>query len=557
MRLTIDNMDGAGAREYTSALAAESPLRIERLLREPARCTGALHVSAFGLPVPVRGAHVVLASDAGAELFSGYVVSDAAREFAGVAAAGAVHRVVFSAISNAVDAPALGAGTAHVLKDGDGVLQVAALANGRIRELARDVTVSGEIEPTTYVTEYFMGDGATSTFQLTQAPFHAANATMLDERFDGAAIDPQRWIVQDAGGSLGLTSRGLTMNGGNGVDGQTVLSAIEPIEIGGTLVIEADGVAFDAGSDGVVCGLYSGAVERASCLAGFNVRQSEGATMVTPLVNGVEMGTSLTMLSGHRYILRLRVHCPEVVRTSRTYTALVEGELRSFGGGGVDAPVALVFEYRDAGLASNAPATVLYAGGLANSPATCTFGAVDCIQMSGAIERCGITQAGSAWIVTTATDGTETVRVTGAAGDGVDCMLSPSGRITFFQRAHTGCERTNNCDVSRAAPRYCAAGAGRLPARDSAMAGQGDATCSANDGRVRERRAGAGGPCDGAIGSGFGNVHGGESSRGRRSGGCALDHFGGRHAEGSRSRGDDRGRPLDAGGTAISHRVCE
>jgi hypothetical protein len=56
------------------------------------------------------------------------------------------------------------------------------------------------------------------------------------------------------------------------------------------------------------------------------------------------------MLSGHKYTLRLRLHCPEIVRVAQTYSAMVEGELRSFGGAAVDAPVAMVFEYRDAGI---------------------------------------------------------------------------------------------------------------------------------------------------------------------------------------------------------------
>jgi hypothetical protein len=149
-------------------------------------------------------------------------------------------------------------------------------------------------------------------------------------------------------------------------------------------------------------------------------------------VNGAEVGASLTLLSGHRYTLRLRLHCPEIVRVAQTYTAMVEGELRGFGGAVVDAPVAMVFEYRDAGVSSNTPATVLYSGNVATSPGACSFAPVNSVQLVGAMGRCGITQAGSAWIVTTTADGTETVRVTGAAGDGVDCMLSPAGRITFF-----------------------------------------------------------------------------------------------------------------------------
>jgi hypothetical protein len=393
---------------------------------------GALHLSAFGLAAPVRGARVVIANDSGAELFAGSIANEPGRVFAGVASAGAVHRVVFSAVSDQVDSPALGAGATHVVNDGDGVVQFTGLASGAVRELARDITLSGEIEPAAYVTEYFMGDGATSTFQLTQSPFHATNIAVLDERFDGPAINPQLWSISDPGAFLSLTSAGLTMSGGNGLDGQTALTAMDPTEIGGTLLIEADDVTFGAGSDGVVCGLYEAGVERSSCFAGYNVRQSGGTTVATPLVNGVEVGASLTMLSGHRYTLRLRLHCPEIVRAGQVYSAIVDGELRSFGGAAKDAPAALVFEYRDAGVSSNTPATVLYAGAVANSPGACTFAPVNSVQMFGAIGRCGITQAGSAWIVTTATDGTEMVRVTGAAGDGVDCMLSPAGRITFF-----------------------------------------------------------------------------------------------------------------------------
>jgi hypothetical protein len=432
VRVTIDNLDGAGARDYSAALSADGPLKVERVLHAASRCSGLLDVAPFGLPVPVRGARVVVMNDAGATLFSGYVATDAERIYAGIATTGSVHRVAFSAVSDDVLAPVLGAGATHLFGDGDGTLHVAQLAESRVRELAQDVTVSGEIEPTAYITEYFVGDGTTDVFQLAQEPFRAASASLLEERFDQARINPQVWSTADAGSFLALTSAGLTMSGGNGFDGQTSLTAVTPIEIGGSLVIEADKVALGAGSDGVVCGLYSGTVARSNCFAGFNVRQSVGATIVTPFVNGAEVGTPLTMLSGHKYTLRLRLHCPEAARVNETYSAVVEGGLRSFGGGAVAAPVWLVFEARDAGVSSSTPATVLYAGSLASSPGSCSFAVVDSVQLYGSIGRCSITQASGAWIVSTATDGTQTVRVTGAAGDGVDCMVSPAGRITFF-----------------------------------------------------------------------------------------------------------------------------
>jgi hypothetical protein len=111
---------------------------------------------------------------------------------------------------------------------------------------------------------------------------------------------------------------------------------------------------------------------------------------------------------------------------------MVDGVLQSFGGGSVEAPMSLLFELVDQGFASNSPATVLYSGQVATSPARCSLAALDSVELIGSIGYCRITQAGSVWIVSTLADGTQTVRMTGAAGDGVDCMVSPAGRITFF-----------------------------------------------------------------------------------------------------------------------------
>ncbi|HEY8998048.1 MAG TPA: hypothetical protein VIM60_09120, partial [Edaphobacter sp.] len=301
-----------------------------------------------------------------------------------------------------------------------------------VRELAADVTLSGLMEPAAYIAESFLGDGTTTVFDLTEPPFRpAGTATMLDERFE-RDLNPRLWQVKDTGSFLSLTSAGLTMTGGNGLDGQTTLTAVAPLEIAGTLMLVADGVVLQDASDGVLCGLYTGAVARNVCIAGFNVRQSSGATVVTPLVNGSEAGSSLTVLNGHRYRLRLRLHCPESVRFGATYTTLVDGALRSFGGDAVAAPVTLLFEAQDLGLSSNTPATVLHTTTIVSSSATCVFAPVNSVQLIGSIAGIAITQQGSAWITTTASDGTVTVRMVGEAGDGVDCTLSTQGRITFF-----------------------------------------------------------------------------------------------------------------------------
>ena len=40
MRITIDNLDGKGPRDYSAAISADGPLKIERVLNQPSRCTG-------------------------------------------------------------------------------------------------------------------------------------------------------------------------------------------------------------------------------------------------------------------------------------------------------------------------------------------------------------------------------------------------------------------------------------------------------------------------------------------------------------------------------------
>lgn len=434
MKLMIDN--GGGALDYTPALSALEPLEIVRTRGGVPIARGRLDLNAGGLPVPVRFARVTVTNDAGAVLFTGSLNTVPERVYAGVGTTGAVYTLGFVATADAT--PAIAAGTVpaatHYFSDGDGVLEFAAPAAATVaRELVADVTLTGALEPAAYITESFLCDGTTDTFDLTLAPFRPAGAAaLLDERFDRAALDPRRWLLHDPGGFLGLGAQGLALGGGSGFDGTTTMALQEPLELAGTLVLVADGVTLGGASDGVLCGLYSGEITRDACLAGFNVRQQSGATLVTPMVNGAEAGSSLTVLNGHRYRLRLRLHCPESVRQHATYTALADGALQSFGGDAVAAPLTLLFESQDLGLASNTPATVLHTTTLAASPAAVTYAPVNSTQLIGGVAALTIAQQGSAWITTTDALGNTTVRMPGVAGDGVDCTLTATGRISFF-----------------------------------------------------------------------------------------------------------------------------
>jgi len=330
-----------------------------------------------------------------------------------------------------------GGNVVHTLSDGAGTLSVAALKTSSVRELANDVTVSGEMESTVYWTELFQGDGSTSVFELAGQPAapNAGHAVLIDDDFNGSTFNRQTWQINDPGSHLSLGGSGLVLTGGNGYDGQTTVTAYDPLELGGTVVFELASVTLNAGSAGVLAGLYNGPTLQADCFAGFSVSQSGGNTILAPMVNGLVTGTPFTIVPGHFYTLRLHLHCPETERVKQTYYAMVDEVVDSFGSGLVTAPMSLVFEVRDLASASNTPVTVLYDGAVASSPAQANVVAVNSIQLYGSVGAVILTNTGSAWITSTdPTSGVVSTRLAGKSTDGVDCSVTSSatGRVTFF-----------------------------------------------------------------------------------------------------------------------------
>jgi hypothetical protein len=322
--------------------------------------------------------------------------------------------------------------TSHSFALTDGTLNPAALTKSETKELANDITLTGESEPAAYVTEYFLGDGTTSLFQTRHAPMRITKKLLLNDSFLLGVFNQQVWALNDPGSRLGFSSGGLLLSGGTGFDGQTTLTAIDRMEIGGALILEAGSVQISSGSNGVLCGIYSGITSIANCFAGFRVRPSGGNTILVPLVNGSETGTPFTVTAGHAYTLRVRVHCVEMQRVMQTYYAMISGSVTQFGGGLVSAPAAIVFELQDLGLASSTPATVLYDGMVSSSPATCSFAPVNSANLLGTIGYIRVTQNGSGWVVSTPPGSATGTRLIGAAGEGVDCSFSATGKLTFY-----------------------------------------------------------------------------------------------------------------------------
>ena len=533
MRITIDNEDGRGAVDYTSAVAAEEPLTVQRKLNEPSRCTAEIVLGLQELAAPARRGRVVVTTDAGAVMFTGYLATEPVPIYAGEGATGPVYRARISAISDewlldkqgsggsatvdgislalngqallaqmlarvqsgggsalsltsgATNARAVGAfaihpaaawsvnaGAAasasyagyrvvnnavsfepagnitHNFSDADGTLSVAELSTANVRELANDVTISGAEEPVVYVQEIFQGDGTTTIFQLNEAVFRGANRKLLKDSFTEASFDTSQWAVGATGNHLTLGADGLMMNGGNGYDGQTVLTALDAIEMGGFVLAELGGVQFGPSSDGMLAGFYGGQVLLAECFAGFRVRQTSsptgGVTVVVPMLNGAEVGTVFTPAAGHSYTLRLRLYCPEMLRLPQVYYCMVDGAVQQFGGGeALAAAMQIVFELVDEGASSNTPATVLYDSAsigapVANTPGTCVFAAVNSLSLYGSVASVEVTRPGSLWVVSTLPNGAQETRLVGSAGQGVDCeavygtQAGSPGKVTFF-----------------------------------------------------------------------------------------------------------------------------
>lgn len=325
--------------------------------------------------------------------------------------------------------------TIHDMSDTLGTLDYAALSATNAKQLVNDVTLTGLSQPMEYVTELFEGDGATVLFQLQRNPFRITRPILLDEEFQSPTLNTSIWQISDTGGYLSVSGGGLVISGGTGIDGATTLTTIDPVELGGEVVVEAGFVQLNSGSDGIVCGLYAGATQSGNCVAGFRVRTSGSNTIVVPFVLGNEIGTSFTLQPGHSYIFRIHVHSSELHRMMNSYFSYGSGGPTVFGGGTVPSPLQLLFELQDMALLPyvNIGSTILYDGTISSSPAIANFGCVNSFNLVGNIGYFKITQPGTVWIVSTPSGGSSYTRRIGLANQGADCNVLRDGFIHFYK----------------------------------------------------------------------------------------------------------------------------
>jgi len=102
MKLTIDNFDNAGARDYTEWIDEECLPKVVRRLNAPWKMTCGLILADSSFVVPCAGAHVLLSTNSGTPLFTGYLDGVPEEEYLGWNERGPQYRLALSASSDDV-----------------------------------------------------------------------------------------------------------------------------------------------------------------------------------------------------------------------------------------------------------------------------------------------------------------------------------------------------------------------------------------------------------------------------------------------------------------------
>ena len=370
-------------------------------------------------------------------------------------------------------------------------------------------------------------------FDLTEEPYFppASKTKPLTELFQEPTINTQIWQLNDSGSHLSLTASGLTCSGGDGIDGDTTLSTVNQMEIGGSLVLEAGGVQFGSSTQGVINGLYYGVINTANCLAGFQITQPGGATAISPLVNGVISGSSFSPVAGHLYTLRLRISCNEMQRVLQSYNSVDDTGAHTYGGVYLSAGGNVVLEVQDTTGGVASPPVILYSGSVANAPAAMTVALINSASLQCSIASVEVSQQGPVWVESTPPGGGAIVRRMGTTAQGADCRIERTGKLRFYptstpqageliaisyRTSHRAVARlANAASITQESMNGGAAGNSRVDWHRHQP-------CAAQLARLRECGLSAAGPCDESRRGLEGQIHRVEHARRRAMCGRAM-----------------------------------
>lgn len=310
------------------------------------------------------------------------------------------------------------------------------LAVAQSDRLRNDLIVLGRFEPRAYVKDYFIGDGLSLAYHMSQTPFSRRTSTLLEEEFRGSELDTKIWSAAGTTGAFSVSGGRLQLNGGPVTDGGATLVAVEVMELGGALNLQHGEVEFTAASDGVIGGLYNGTVVRANCVAGFRIAVSGGASTIRALVNGTATGATITTVAGRRYALSTRIYATEPYRRQQIFHSSQSPAEDALGGDDVPTNARFVLEVHEIDPANpgtlGAASVVLYDGGLTNIPAYCTYAIANAGNLHGNIRFVRLLRLVGVEVRSTIPTQSPRTRLVGSLAEGAECVVTQSADLVFF-----------------------------------------------------------------------------------------------------------------------------
>ena len=301
-----------------------------------------------------------------------------------------------------------------------------------VNQAVNDVTVLGLVEPQAYVRDYFVGDGKSLRFYLSQTPLQQRRPVLIDEEYAGPDLNLETWNLSDPAGAISVAAQAVSMNGGTGVDGQTTVAFVEQIELGGALELQHGDVSFSGISQGILGGLYNGTISAAACVAGFQIASNVAGTTIQALIQGMPTGPVVNATAGHRYVLTTYMYATEVYRSREKYHSAEKQR----GGGLIPADVRFVLQVQDIDPANPATmvaaAIVLYDGVVANAPGFCTYGLVNAVTMKCAIAYTYARHISLAEVRTALPNSDYVTQTVGPLSDGTKCQIAGSTSLDFY-----------------------------------------------------------------------------------------------------------------------------
>ncbi|HEX4486714.1 MAG TPA: hypothetical protein VH088_10630 [Terriglobales bacterium] len=362
--------------------------------------------------------------------------ADPQKKFSGHAAEiGLRARGAYRAQSGGVSLAPVGA-TVHTIDESSPDFSPDGLTLSPSDQLINDVTLLGLIEPQDLVRDYFVGDGSTLRFYLSQSPFTRSNRTLFEEEYAGAALNAARWIQTDPSSVVTVSGGKLQVGGGTGSDGQTLVSFAEKLELGGAFILQHGDVLFSAASDGVLGGLYQGTISVAGCVAGFKVTHSGGQSNLQALISGVLNGPLVTTVAGHHYALTTRFYTTQIYRSQQVFHSSVRPSGSPRGGAGIAADVRVVLEVHDIDPANPgslvAPSTVLFDGIVSNAPGFCSYVLINAASLHCSIAFTRLIQAIDAEVRSAPPGQGYRTRLAGTVIEGAECSITSDPALQFF-----------------------------------------------------------------------------------------------------------------------------